>query len=70
MNAIHISIGAHLSRRTFLRGAGVTLMLPWLEAMIPSFARGAVASARPPRRFVGISNALGLHGRIFEVISR
>ena len=65
MNTFHISTQPHLSRRTFLRGAGVTLMLPWLEAMVPAFARGAVASARPPRRFVGISNALGLHGPHF-----
>lgn len=62
MNPIHISTRPHLSRRTFLRAAGVTLMLPWLEAMTPAFARGAAASTRPPRRFVGISNALGLHG--------
>lgn len=27
---------AHLSRRTFLRGAGVTLALPFLESMIPA----------------------------------
>jgi len=27
---------AHLSRRTFLRGAGVTLALPLFESMIPA----------------------------------
>ena len=26
----------HLSRRTFLRGAGVTLALPLLESMVPA----------------------------------
>ena len=26
----------HLSRRTFLRGAGVTLALPFLESMVPA----------------------------------
>jgi hypothetical protein len=26
----------HLSRRSFLRGAGVTLSLPFLEAMLPA----------------------------------
>ena len=26
----------HLSRRTFLRGAGVTLALPYLDAMLPA----------------------------------
>src|SRR4029079_17212686 len=28
----------HLSRRTFLRGTGVALALPWLDAMLPAFA--------------------------------
>ena len=26
----------HLSRRTFLRGAGVTVALPFLESMVPA----------------------------------
>jgi hypothetical protein len=38
-----------LPRRTFLRGAGVTLALPLLDAMIPSFS-GAAAAAAPVRR--------------------
>jgi hypothetical protein len=38
-----------LPRRTFLRGAGVTLALPLLDAMIPSFSRGASVAA-PARR--------------------
>ncbi len=37
-----------LPRRTFLRGAGVTLALPLLDAMIPSFSSGAAIS--PVRR--------------------
>jgi hypothetical protein len=37
-----------LPRRTFLRGAGVTLALPLLDAMIPSFSDAAVAG--PVRR--------------------
>ena len=37
-----------LPRRTFLRGAGVTLALPLLDAMIPSFSDAAVAD--PVRR--------------------
>jgi hypothetical protein len=43
---------APLSRRTFLRGAGTALALPWLEAMLPraAFARGLL-SAPAPRRF-------------------
>ena len=38
-----------LPRRTFLRGAGVSLALPLLDAMIPSFAARA-ATAAPVRR--------------------
>ena len=33
-----------LSRRTFLRGAGVALGLPFLEAMTPAFAQSATAN--------------------------
>lgn len=48
-----------LSRRALLRGAGITLSLPLLEAMTPAFAK--VQEARQAKRFVGISLALGLH---------
>ncbi len=33
----------HLSRRTVLRGLGVTVALPWLDAMTPAFAKTAAA---------------------------
>src|SRR5688572_11515141 len=46
-----------ISRRTFLRGAGVCLALPFLEAMSP--LRAVAASAAVPRRFVGINIPLG-----------
>ncbi|MFM8707978.1 MAG: DUF1552 domain-containing protein [Planctomycetia bacterium] len=36
-----------LSRRTLLRGIGVALPLPWLEAMGPLAARAAAAAAQP-----------------------
>src|SRR5262249_13756416 len=36
-----------LSRRTFLRGAGVALGLPLLEAMLPSRRSTALADAQP-----------------------
>ncbi|MFO1504476.1 MAG: DUF1552 domain-containing protein, partial [Steroidobacteraceae bacterium] len=40
----------HLSRRTMLRGAGVAMALPLLDAMIPAAtALGATAAARKPR---------------------
>ncbi|HEV3028152.1 MAG TPA: DUF1552 domain-containing protein [Planctomycetota bacterium] len=50
-----------LDRRSFLRAAGVSLALPWLEA--PAFAR---TQARGPiRRMVVICTPLGLHGPNF-----
>ncbi len=54
-----------LSRRTFLRGSGVALALPLLDAMILS----AVAAAQPAsqraaqrRRMVAVCTGLGIHG--------
>ncbi|MEC8554189.1 MAG: DUF1552 domain-containing protein [Planctomycetota bacterium] len=46
-----------LSRRSALRAAGITVALPWLEAMNPAFG----ASLTPPQRSVFICTALGLH---------
>jgi len=42
----------HLSRRTFLRGSGVTLALPLLDAMVPAATLLAQTSATPKPRFV------------------
>ncbi|MBN9690679.1 MAG: DUF1552 domain-containing protein [Verrucomicrobia bacterium] len=59
-----------LSRRCFLRGAGVALSLPFLEAMLPPLAR-ADSSGPPlglgakPRRLFGICNNLGLRPDLF-----
>ena len=46
----------HIPRRTFLRGVGVTLALPMLEAMLPAQTplRQTAASPNTKRRFVGI----------------
>ena len=42
----------HLSRRTFLRGVGVTLALPLLDSMVPaSTALAQTAAARARTRF-------------------
>lgn len=59
MKNVHFNFGASLSRRTMLRGAGITLGLPLLEAMTPAFA--AVKESKQAKRFVGVSMALGLH---------
>ena len=47
-----------ISRRTILRGAGVGLALPLLNAMAPATARAQSAAA--PRRMFAICNNLGL----------
>jgi hypothetical protein len=53
-----------LSRRTFLRGVGVTMALPWLES-IPAWGEvSAPASAAPalPKRFAAIFMGNGING--------
>src|SRR5262245_30808558 len=59
MNAPYNAAKHSLSRRQFLKGAGVALSLPLLESMIPTFARAA-NSPPTPRRIFGICNNLGL----------
>jgi hypothetical protein len=43
--------GKALPRRTLLRGLGVTLALPLLDAMLPAFGPRARAAAKPAHRF-------------------
>lgn len=50
-----------LNRRRFLRAAGVSLALPWLDVFGPARA----AEARPRRRMVCINTPLGLHPPFF-----
>jgi hypothetical protein len=52
----------HLDRRTFLRGTGTALALPFLDAMLPAFAsRAQAAVAQPPPRFLAMCATLGFH---------
>ena len=44
----------HISRRTLLRGAGITLALPLLDSMIPAQTPLAKSGAMPKTRFTGI----------------
>jgi Protein of unknown function (DUF1552) len=44
----------HIARRTFLRGAGITLALPLLDSMIPAATLLAQTAAAPKSRFMGI----------------
>jgi hypothetical protein len=61
-----VSTKTALSRRKFLRGAGILLSLPLLDSMTPAFAAAAkrlaaeVTPGGKPRRFFGICNNLGL----------
>ena len=40
-----------LPRRTFLRGAGVTLALPLLDAMAPALSKAQDRASKPAARF-------------------
>ena len=63
MNAPHIATKTRLDRRAFLRSTGLLLTLPWLEAMVPSFANAAEsrAATTQPRRFLAMNYSLGFH---------
>ena len=65
MNAPFAATRQPLSRRSFLRGAGIVLALPLLNAMLPGVARAArnaspLAPGAKPRRMLAICNNLGL----------
>lgn len=61
--------GTPLPRRTFLKGAGVTLALPWLDAMSAraqsATTAGSIAAEEIPRRAVFSFFGLGINGRDF-----
>ena len=50
----------HLPRRTFLRGVGTTLALPFLDAMAPAFAAPRFGAAKPAVRlgFLYVPNGI------------
>jgi hypothetical protein len=54
-----------LSRRTFLRGAGVAIALPWLECMASACKVGAAAATEAPRRMVLIETNMGILPQYF-----
>jgi hypothetical protein len=63
MNLLNAKSSQGLSRRTFLRASGVSLALPFLDAMMPR-AWGDAAPPQP-RRMICICTALGMHGPLF-----
>ena len=65
MNRFHVGSSSGLSRRTFLRGTGVALTLPFLDAMRPAFGAEAKAAAAPPRRMVCIETNMGILPQFF-----
>ncbi len=52
-----------LSRRTFLRGVGVTMALPWLESMPVWGDVKATAASKPPVRFAALFAGNGFHSK-------
>jgi hypothetical protein len=48
------------TRRIFLRGAGVTMALPWLESL-PAFGSTEGAAAAPPKRFAALFMGCGVN---------
>jgi hypothetical protein len=65
INTPFVATRRAMSRRCFLRGAGIALSLPLLEAMLPAFAASNEPGSPPapdakPRRMLAICNNLGL----------
>ncbi len=61
-----------LSRRTLLKGAGVSLALPWLESMSPASRSitnaGEITEAERPRRAIFCYWGLGINGRDYTPV--
>src|SRR5689334_22560155 len=57
-----MSVKGRIERRTFLRGVGAAVALPWLDAMMPRMARGAAAAAgtKPPVRMAVLFSPNGV----------
>lgn len=66
-----VATRAAMSRRRFLQGMGVALSLPFLDSMLPGFARAGTSGAArltpdgKPRRMFAICNNLGLLPDLF-----
>ena len=70
MNIIHHP--QPMPRRTFLKGAGITLALPWLDAMsvhADSLTKaGSIGAGETPRRAMFTFWGLGINGRDFTPV--
>lgn len=63
MKRVHFSFSRQVSRRSFLKGAGVCLAVPALESMLPAFA--AAPLRQGPRRLVAVGNSFGMYQPAF-----
>ena len=59
---IYFNRNRKVDRRTVLRGAGVSMALPWLTAMESAHAVTSTTQNRTPKRFVAMTLGLGLIG--------
>ena len=59
---MNIITGNHLSRRTFLRGAGASVALPFLDAMRPAGRAWAEPAGAKFTRLVAIEESMGVAG--------
>jgi hypothetical protein len=55
-----LATGKSLPRRTFLRGLGATIALPFLDAMTPAFAASAKAKAPARLAFLYVPNGIDM----------
>ena len=66
MKSPYVATTRPLDRRSLLKGAGISLALPWLEAMLPAFAQARnLETPGPPRRFVGMMTNMGILPEFF-----
>ena len=56
---MHFLTGKSLPRRTFVRGMGATVALPFLDAMVPTGLGGLLSAANDRTRLVAIEMVHG-----------
>lgn len=56
-----IVLSRALSRRTLIRGAGVSLALPWLDAMVPALRPARLSAAGAPKRLAIVYLPMGMN---------
>ncbi|HCW77553.1 MAG TPA: hypothetical protein DG084_00430, partial [Gemmatimonadetes bacterium] len=60
---MHFISGKHMERRTFVRGMGASIALPFLDAMVPAGRLSAAKAAEvDPTRLVAIEMVHGAAG--------